>query len=717
MPILALTSRVHAVTVYRAGALVTRRAELVRPPDGYPERVRLAGLPLALDDGSLKVRLEAAQGGELPIASSVRIALDVPDAGAPVEPPADLEIQEARRVVLALAARREQLALEAEGLARLTPPARPAGKEGEPPPPVPTAARLELLTFRREELERVQAERRAVVDALQQAEEQLAHLEDRRTRAQTARPAREKELRKSAIVELSALAARAERAWLDVEYHVPGARWLPAYALELDRELARGRLSVRALVAQATGEDWAGVALRLSTANAQAWAELPELASVRIGRRQAQGRRRWVPPPTGADELYADLDRAMRPPAPPPPPPAPGAMGGALRDIPAPPRIPSPAQEPLFLDAVAESEGPPTLAGGAVPQSMPQTFGAPRARAAPQAKRVAYEMSAAMSSAPMERSAGSRRPPASPPPPPPPDELRPASEMLAFGNLRLGGPRAPNRGKLAPVGRTDGYLELLAELHVSIAVDVTAAIVAARNEAVRPESASVPARHSAPSALDGFDYAYRAEFPLDVPADGELHGVTLALRDAPAELKHVCVPRESADVFRVVSLANPLEAPLLAGPVDVTVAGEFRLTAQLATVPPRAPFELGLGVEPAIKVARNTRFREETGGLMSSTLSLEHEIAIDVVNHLTSRAQMEVRERLPVTKDGEEQATVTIGAVTPPWAEYRPPGAELKGGHAWHLAVEPGGKARLKAVYTIGIAAKHELAGGNRREA
>ena len=57
---------------------------------------------------------------------------------------------------------------------------------------------------------------------------------------------------------------------------------------------------------QLSGEDWAGVRLRLSTAAAQDWTELPELRSLRIGRVQPRRRVSFRPPPEGGDELFAD---------------------------------------------------------------------------------------------------------------------------------------------------------------------------------------------------------------------------------------------------------------------------------------------------------------------------------------------------------------------------------------------------------------------------
>lgn len=60
---------------------------------------------------------------------------------------------------------------------------------------------------------------------------------------------------------------------------VGGPRWVPDYDLHLDPAGGRGRVMVNALVSQATGEDWSGVPLRLSTATPGAAAELPQLSA------------------------------------------------------------------------------------------------------------------------------------------------------------------------------------------------------------------------------------------------------------------------------------------------------------------------------------------------------------------------------------------------------------------------------------------------------
>ena len=84
-PILA--SHIHAVMVFVSGALVTRHADLATL-DSRVERVRITGLPLCLEDGSLRVAI----AGTVVVASDVQVALDVPPADAALPPPQDAEV-------------------------------------------------------------------------------------------------------------------------------------------------------------------------------------------------------------------------------------------------------------------------------------------------------------------------------------------------------------------------------------------------------------------------------------------------------------------------------------------------------------------------------------------------------------------------------------------------------------------------------------------------
>ena len=184
-------------------------------------------------------------------------------------------------------------------------------------------------------------------------------------------------------------------------------------------------------------------------------------------------------------------------------------------------------------------------------------------------------------------------------------------------------------------------------------------------------------------------------------------------------MRYVAVPREELAVYRIAALENPLRAPMLAGPAEVYVGGEYVLTTSLETVPAGGELTLGLGVEQAIKIARNARFAETREGQgVVAMVELVHDLEIDVVNHLTRPIEIEVRERVPVPAPGAE-VQVEERAVTPPWHAWDQleRGELVDGGRRWQIVVERGGSAALRARYVLRLFSNAEIQGGNRREA
>ena len=750
MPIPQLASKISAVAVYSEGAIVTRSAELAAGAEGWPAQVSLGGLPLCLDDGSLRVRVE---GANAPQATAVRTALEVPVPDSTQPPAENEELKAAQRALDLLRSRSVQVKVEAARIANLKADVRPEARKGDAPPPSSLGARLELLEFRTAELERLAREEFALESETREAERKLADVQERHDRATTVRQPRDHELRKSAIVTLSApggVASGRARLWLD--YFIPGACWVPAYTLRFNRELTRAALSLRALVCQQSGEDWDGVALTLSTAFRQRWLELPEWQSVRIGRKQASTPKRgWRPAPAGAEELFADFDKsvaddldllstkgASRRAKPDETSFAlPSVVGVAFSESPA---AGGAAGESIKCDsgvegaAIVVADNVRWLAGrglsapGApppIPKAQPAP--APKVMAAPAVSRVNKPAVSAM-----RRMAPEQAPAVEPPPPPDDLNLQEAVlinegelalsvniELLNFGALKLSGILEDDRGHLKPSEPHERYLELLQAQKISLNIDLHAAL----NKAVLVAQGAYglpPNKCRFPVALDGFDHAYTGEGPVRIPSDGHFNNVPLLTRESDAKARFVCVPREAPEVFRFAEFLNPLGAPLLQGPLDVWIGEDFLLATRLLDTPEGAFVSLGLGVEQGLKAARNTRFEEETSGLLGGTLNLKHELHVELLSHLPVSADIEVRERLPVTREKEDQIKLLPGKIEPAWQPYAPapgtPEQDLKGGYAWRVTLEPGKSRKLSASYTIQIAAKQELAGGNRRE-
>lgn len=707
---------IETVTVYRRGARV-RRAVPIAP--GASE-VKLAGLPLALDDGSVRIRVE----GDGVRAVDVRVALEVAPEDPSLLPPRDEELRTSEKELALVRADVERITQALSRLDVLDIHARPRPKRGEKPGPIPTKARLDLAKLRTAESDRLYAELAQRKIDLRKAERKHAELRDRADRASNARNTREHELRKSALVRLD---GRSENgAKLFFEYLVPGACWAPAYTVWLD-EADKARIAMRALVAQRSGEDWKGAKLVLSTADPDRWTELPELAKLRIGRAQPpKSKRGYREPPEGATALYADWDRAFGEPS--------------ERDVQkrAMPRAESTGEtlRDDVIDKLTEMEHgemdgsdlletaipPPQARGAPMPIAAPMSLAMPQRKSAggllgavgAAVMAPAALVASAMSDERTRHAAGpygggsAQSIPVEPAAP----QFDLDVEAMAYGRLRMFGPDSSRRGELVVVSAAEVYAEGL-----GISIDVGVAIRLALRRA-EFEIAALPSGHFAPETPDAFDYAYAADVPADVPSDGAFHVVPVVTYDVPAKLKHVAVPREASDVFRLVEIECP-DAALLDGPADVyeKKRGEYAylLTTQIHPTAPRTDLVLGLGVEQSIKCARNITFTEQSTGLLGGGLALVHDIAIDLKNNLARPAEIEVRERIPIKREDDEQVEVELGAVDPEWQEFDQDDS-LSGGRAWTLRLAAGAQKTLKARYTVRIASKHQLVGGNRRE-
>lgn len=718
-----LPGLVESVTVFRRGAAVRRAFEL---PSGV-SRVALGPLPRALDDGSVRVQTSVgASVREL----RVELAVFAPDVSLAS---GDSEALDAARLELARAeAKVATLQGSLQAIAAIAMPSRSRAERGEPGE-IPSDARLKLARFR---AERAKATRTALLDAeeaLARARDRVAVEEERERRATSARRTRVDELRKRVELVLSEPTEAGAR--LVLEYAVPGACWAPSYALRFDASLTKARLERRAYVAQRSGEDWSGARLALSTAEPTRWTELPDLPSLRIGRRQsAPARRGWRAPPTGADALFADYDAAFAEPTP---------KGGASSRT----QAGSVTKEALDdLRRFAESSGmvvdvdDEALPGGPpppMPQSMPfgpPPMGAPpppRGAPAPMAP-MAAAMPARAAMAPLAKKSrgilggfgGGGGPEleegfadlgAVLAEPPAPSGVAIDVELLVYARLRLAAIDGPSRGKLMPTGRVGALAEALGDRVVG---DLGASLIEAERAASR--LASVPPGATLASAVDGFDHAFDVASRVDVPSDGAWHGVRIGDEELPCEAKLVVVPRESDDVFRFVQLAVK-GAPLLRGPVDVCVGDRYLLARELGPTSTGGSLRLGLGVEPGVRVARNVRFEERSAGLMGRALELVHDVEVELRSSLTNVATIEVRERVPTTREGDDEIEVREDEVSPTWERWEPdandaPQGRFDGGRRWRVKLEPGATRTLRARWVIRIAGKNELVGGNRRE-
>ncbi len=78
------------------------------------------------------------------------------------------------------------------------------------------------------------------------------------------------------------VACRSGQATVELSYVVGGARWVPVYEARVDEAAGKLELVFHATVTQATGEDWKGSQVALSTAVPADVATIPELVSLKV---------------------------------------------------------------------------------------------------------------------------------------------------------------------------------------------------------------------------------------------------------------------------------------------------------------------------------------------------------------------------------------------------------------------------------------------------
>lgn len=690
-------SLIESVIVYPQGAEITRVAELAPGATS----LKFADLPVGLLNDSVELSLHDVE--DEVVAGQFQVGLDA----TAVENRSELalKIREAELEVRRCQAKMDFEEGVFQELLSFGPASRPTNQLGQEPPPFRVDKQLELLEFRQSELSRSGERLRTVKLKVRAAKERLEKL--RIEQKKVAKEIEPGDLRKLVQVELKQPSAR-ESATIKLRYRVDGARWAPAYSARFSHDSAKVEFSMRAIVCQASEEDWDDVELTLSTSFPSDIRECPELKSLKIGRAQPPaGGRTFRPPPPGTEQLFEGFDAAIAPPGfkplPPPPPSPPPVMRPSAAPMPSKPVMMRSSLadsddeflDDAFADVVEEQElesiSPfgKSEAGGSAPR-RDKDLGRVKMR-----KRVT----------PGGR--GVFRGPET-------TELVSDEKLWNFGRLRLPGWNNKRRGELVYQDHFELYKETI---HVSREVIVSAlngsAILC---HSVRGQS--LPSGFSEPRSISGFDHCFRTSGRVQVPSDGQFHSVPVFKENLSSRTEFVVVPRESLDVFRTAELENITCHGLCSGPVDITLGDDFLHTAQLPQVEPSETFDLGLGVCQAVKVTRQTDFRESSSGLMSQSTNLTHDIRFQVVNHLADEITVKIRERLPEVHEpfkDELKVEKSSGGGWESFEQSETP--ELKSGLQTSVRVASGEAGEVELSYSISMSSKYEIKGGNRREA
>lgn len=688
-------SRISRVVVYARGAVVTRTVELPVgiPPEGC-ELVVGGVTPLA-EPGSVRTNVE----GERRV-TGVQAPLAWPSAPQPVAPDTAAIVakqREIRRANLRL----ERVRFRIEHLQGIEQNANLQAPKRRPEQPLVgvnerLGAALETADLVAELLGRLDTEERALQRDLEKLNHELASLTQQRPAAPQGGPQRQVRV---------ALAPGSEhlRA-LEISYNVSAARWWPAYAARLSNGGKNAEFAVEAFVAQQTLEDWKDARISLCTADMVSDLTLPELQSLRLGRAQPAKRSGFREPPEGLDALFSAHDQVFGGPGMAPPSDL-RLSTAAYTEAPVPqPSMIAYAEPPAESGALADYDevledrmeaGEYEERPARRDKEMAKGRGAKAKKmAAPQAA-PAPAMSRSMDMESFGAPGGGMAPPE--PEAEPEPEAGMGDQWLDFDSLELAHNNTARRGRLVQAGA--GAFSGAWQLQNAI------------------ESLGAPGGATDPLYSRGmFDHQFEADGLVEVASDARPQRIRLLAKAAKSRMALRCVPLEDERVFREVEIENPLEAPLLPGPVDVFMDGALLITSEIKETDRGGTIRFGLGEEQRVRVVRNVRAREESKGVFGGKTAMDHEVSLEAASSLPAEIELELIDRIPVSEDKE--ITVELLASEPKPERYNQHDRHhhLDGGLRWKLALKAGATATAKFTYRIGFDKDFELVGGNRRE-
>jgi uncharacterized protein (TIGR02231 family) len=188
--------------------------------------------------------------------------------------------------------------------------------------------------------------------------------------------------------------------------------------------------------------------------------------------------------------------------------------------------------------------------------------------------------------------------------------------------------------------------------------------------------------------------AYNVGGRSDIPSDGSPHKVTIDRFHLTPKLDFVAVPKETAAVYRRVTVINDRPAPLLAGKGNLFAGDEFIGTNQLEYTPSGGEVELLLGVEERITIERELARRDVDKTLLRDRRQLRYGYKIEVHNLLPSEAVVTVHDHIPVSRN--EQIKIRLEKVSPDAVEK----SELNL-IKWCLTLAPGARQLIQYEYLV----------------
>ena len=217
-------------------------------------------------------------------------------------------------------------------------------------------------------------------------------------------------------------------------------------------------------------------------------------------------------------------------------------------------------------------------------------------------------------------------------------------------------------------------------------------VIRAQNDAVynRKDLRAVElAPEAGPSQISS--HVFRIRTPETVPSDGSPHKVTIATSVLKCDAARVATPKLSPHVYLKTQLRNTNDFPYMPGDLHIFLGNDYIGAGAIELIAPSEAFEVFLGVDEGVKVARRLESRRVEAGTLQKT---HHVFVIRVENFKAQPARVRVLDQLPVSRDSDVE-------VIPDPDMTAPTSSGKDGKLAWDLEIAPGQAREIRLGYRV----------------
>ncbi|MEZ4886991.1 MAG: mucoidy inhibitor MuiA family protein [Chitinophagales bacterium] len=142
-------------------------------------------------------------------------------------------------------------------------------------------------------------------------------------------------------------------------------------------------------------------------------------------------------------------------------------------------------------------------------------------------------------------------------------------------------------------------------------------------------------------------------------SDNQAQQVNILQKSYKTEFVHIAVPSKSAHAYLKANITNDSEYPLLKGESNIFMDNHFVAKSNIPFTASGADFEIGLGIDEAVKVTYKTlQNLRKTVGFIKNKEKMLYAYETVITNSKKREIQLTVHNQIPISNDNDIEVTL-----------------------------------------------------------